>query len=255
MSPGGRGSGAASRLRGRVPRGPSAPAWHFALVHGAWHGAWCWERLIGPLRIAAMSRGPGAALRGHELGSRTTPTRSTARWAMPTTSCWSRTRWAGWSGRSIAARRPLRALVYLTALVPEPGLSFGDQLSASDGADPAVRGRPGGRRRRGARTGPTRRPPRASCTATCRPRTRAGPSSACALRPRDPRPSRRPRRPPGCAWSRSSARTTAVVSPAWSRRVARERLGVEPVELPSGHFPMITHPEQLADALAQLDSE
>jgi pimeloyl-ACP methyl ester carboxylesterase len=46
-----------------------------------------------------------------------------------------------------------------------------------------------------------------------------------------------------------------VVSPSWSRRVARERLGVEPVELPSGHFPMITHPELLADALAQLDSE
>ena len=46
-----------------------------------------------------------------------------------------------------------------------------------------------------------------------------------------------------------------VVSPSWSRRVARERLGVEPIELPSGHFPMITHPEPLADALAQLDSE
>jgi pimeloyl-ACP methyl ester carboxylesterase len=30
---------------------------------------------------------------------------------------------------------------------------------------------------------------------------------------------------------------------------------VEPVELPSGHFPMITHPELLADALAQLDSQ
>ena len=50
-------------------------------------------------------------------------------------------------------------------------------------------------------------------------------------------------------------RTTPCVSPSWSRRVARERLGVEPVELPSGHFPMITHPEPLADALAQLDSE
>jgi pimeloyl-ACP methyl ester carboxylesterase len=46
-----------------------------------------------------------------------------------------------------------------------------------------------------------------------------------------------------------------VVSPSWSRRVARERLGVEPIELPSGHFPMITHPEQLADALAQLDAK
>jgi hypothetical protein len=28
----------------------------FALIHGAWHGAWCWERLIGPLRD-----------RGHEV--------------------------------------------------------------------------------------------------------------------------------------------------------------------------------------------
>jgi hypothetical protein len=22
----------------------------FALIHGAWHGAWCWERLLAPLR-------------------------------------------------------------------------------------------------------------------------------------------------------------------------------------------------------------
>jgi hypothetical protein len=43
-----------------------------------------------------------------------------------------------------------------------------------------------------------------------------------------------------------------VVSPAWSRRVARERLGVEPIEIPTGHFPMITHPQLLADELARL---
>jgi pimeloyl-ACP methyl ester carboxylesterase len=46
-----------------------------------------------------------------------------------------------------------------------------------------------------------------------------------------------------------------LVSPDWSRRVARERLGVEPVEIPTGHFPMITHPELLADRLAQLDAQ
>jgi pimeloyl-ACP methyl ester carboxylesterase len=46
-----------------------------------------------------------------------------------------------------------------------------------------------------------------------------------------------------------------VVSPDWSRRVARERLGVEPVEIPTGHFPMITHPELLADRLAELDAQ
>ena len=28
----------------------------FALVHGAWHGAWCWERLLEPLE----RRGHGA---------------------------------------------------------------------------------------------------------------------------------------------------------------------------------------------------
>lgn len=48
--------------------------------------------------------------------------------------------------------------------------------------------------------------------------------------------------------------TDRIVSPAWSRRVARERLGVEPVELPGGHFPMITHPELLAERLARLDA-
>ena len=46
-----------------------------------------------------------------------------------------------------------------------------------------------------------------------------------------------------------------IVSPAWSRRVARERLGVEPIELPTGHFSMVSHPERLAAALAQLDAE
>jgi pimeloyl-ACP methyl ester carboxylesterase len=45
-----------------------------------------------------------------------------------------------------------------------------------------------------------------------------------------------------------------LLSPAWSRTAARHRLGVEPVELPAGHFPMITHPELLAESLARLDA-
>ena len=39
------------------------------------------------------------------------------------------------------------------------------------------------------------------------------------------------------------------VNPAWMRRVARERLGVEPVELAAGHFPMISAPDALAEVL------
>jgi pimeloyl-ACP methyl ester carboxylesterase len=37
--------------------------------------------------------------------------------------------------------------------------------------------------------------------------------------------------------------------PDWERFMARELLGVEPIELPTGHFPMVEDPERLADVL------
>ncbi len=43
-----------------------------------------------------------------------------------------------------------------------------------------------------------------------------------------------------------------TLAPAWQRRAARERLGVEPVELPGGHCPHVSRPEALADALESL---
>jgi pimeloyl-ACP methyl ester carboxylesterase len=43
-----------------------------------------------------------------------------------------------------------------------------------------------------------------------------------------------------------------TIQPAWSRRAARERLGVAPVELPGGHCPYVSRPQELADVLAVL---
>jgi pimeloyl-ACP methyl ester carboxylesterase len=40
-----------------------------------------------------------------------------------------------------------------------------------------------------------------------------------------------------------------TIQPAWSRRVARERLGVEPVEIDGGHCPHVSRPSALAQAL------
>jgi pimeloyl-ACP methyl ester carboxylesterase len=37
--------------------------------------------------------------------------------------------------------------------------------------------------------------------------------------------------------------------PDWERYLAREQLGIEPIELPGGHFPMVEQPERLADVL------
>jgi len=43
-----------------------------------------------------------------------------------------------------------------------------------------------------------------------------------------------------------------TISPDWSRRTARERLGVEAIELPGGHCPYLSRPLQLAAVLIKM---
>ena len=43
-----------------------------------------------------------------------------------------------------------------------------------------------------------------------------------------------------------------TISPDWSRRIARKRLGVEAIELPGGHCPYLSRPLQLADILIKI---
>jgi pimeloyl-ACP methyl ester carboxylesterase len=40
-----------------------------------------------------------------------------------------------------------------------------------------------------------------------------------------------------------------AIAPAWSRRIARERFGVEALELPGGHSPFLSRPAELAALL------
>jgi pimeloyl-ACP methyl ester carboxylesterase len=46
-----------------------------------------------------------------------------------------------------------------------------------------------------------------------------------------------------------------IFEPAWERFMARELLGIEPIEIPGGHFPMAEDPEGLADLLERLAHE
>jgi pimeloyl-ACP methyl ester carboxylesterase len=46
-----------------------------------------------------------------------------------------------------------------------------------------------------------------------------------------------------------------VVPPDWQRRVAQEELRVEPIELESGHSPMLSCPVALAQVLDRLAVE
>jgi pimeloyl-ACP methyl ester carboxylesterase len=51
------------------------------------------------------------------------------------------------------------------------------------------------------------------------------------------------------------AREDELFDDRWSRWIARNLLGVEPIELPGGHFPMLEHPARLADALETVSGE
>ncbi len=44
----------------------------------------------------------------------------------------------------------------------------------------------------------------------------------------------------------------AVIRPEWQRHLARDVLGVEPLELGTGHSPMLSHPAELASLLDTL---
>jgi hypothetical protein len=44
----------------------------------------------------------------------------------------------------------------------------------------------------------------------------------------------------------------AAIAPDWSRRTARERLGVEPVELRGAHSPFLARPALLAETLLEV---
>ena len=63
-----------------------------------------------------------------------------------------------------------------------------------------------------------------------------------------PRPDTWPHVPATCI----IAREDRTIRPDWLRQAARERLSVEPVEVPGGHCPHVSRPELVADILDRL---
>jgi pimeloyl-ACP methyl ester carboxylesterase len=59
----------------------------------------------------------------------------------------------------------------------------------------------------------------------------------------------RPSAPPARPSTYVLPRQDRTLRPAWMGTAARERLGVEPIEIDAGHFPHVSQPDALADIL------
>jgi len=109
---------------------------NYLLVHGAWHGAWCWRRVLPPLtaaghRVHALTL-TGVGERAHLLG----PAIDLETHIADVTAAMDAEEmdevilvvhsYAGMLGTAVADRRPqrLRHLVYLDAVLPKPGESW-----------------------------------------------------------------------------------------------------------------------------------
>lgn len=226
----------------------------FCLIHGSWHGKWCFERLTPCLEAAGHralavelpSDRPGTTcseyaevvaaeleedddqviLVGHSFGGLTIPL--------------------------VPALRPVHRLVYLAALIPKPGMSMTEQFESGEEAIVFEGGRelnPEGTLSLWSDREAAIAAMYHDCTpedatwawSKLRPQSRAAQNEICPLNEL-----------PDIPASYVVCRDDRMASTEWGRRTARARLGTDPVEIDGGHSPFLSRPRELADLLAGL---
>ena len=215
------------------------------LVHGGGFGAWCWNLLIPELEarghpaatvdLTPDDQAGGAArcaeavcrafaeiddlvLVGHSIAGLITPL--------------------------VAVARPVRRMIFLHTLLPRPGCSVADQLMTEpDMFNPELfSARAPFREDEGVAAHFLFHdcPPEVAHAAFTRLRPEPG-KLGQEVTPLAAWPDT-PRTYIVCAGDR-------IATPAWARRAAHERLGVEPIEISGGHCPFLSRPRQLAEVL------
>ena len=227
----------------------------FGLVHGAWHGAWCFDDLIPELEAA-----------GHEAVAVDMPidTVSTpADWARVVVSALEDKHDLVLVGHSmaglviplVAEALPVRQLTYLAGVLRGPGRSLAQDYEDGVGADMTPPEFTGEGLQRG--DGFTWwDPPQAAVAAMyhdCKPET----ARLAASKLRRQYASHWTDVSPQQDWPRVPAayvlgQDDRVVSATWARRVVPQWLGVKPIELPGGHSPFLARPRELARVLTRI---
>jgi pimeloyl-ACP methyl ester carboxylesterase len=223
------------------------------LVHGAWHGSWCWRRVVPRLWAAGHRVLPvtltGLGERAHQLSPGITLTTHVADvvTAVRAEEC----RDAVLVGHSYAGlvvtgaadqlEDAVGALVYVDAVVPSPGECWSTRNSAQVQAD---------RRAAIAATGVLPPPPAAAFGLT-------GADADWVDRRQTPQPGGvydDPLAFDGAGWAARPRTFVDCTSPPLptidpSRERVRTEAGWEVVELATGHDPMVSAPAELAGVL------
>ncbi len=213
----------------------------FCLVHGAWHGGWAWD-VVRPELESRGHRVVAPHLPCEDVGAGVEEYAAVVRDAL------------GGAGDAIVVGHslggltiplvPARRLVFLCAYVPEPGRALLERGADAWGpgfAESTVRDE-------------LDRSYWPDLDAAAR--DLQYPPEAAGLTAKLRRQARRPIADPSPLAALPDVERTFVVCtsdyaipPDFQRRVAREELGVEPVELETGHSPMLTLPRELATVL------
>jgi pimeloyl-ACP methyl ester carboxylesterase len=149
----------------------------------------------------------------------------------------------------VAARRPVRSLVFVGALLPQPGRTLADLFAAEPMILPgATDGVEAGEDK--LRRWTDEREARAHLWHDADDATAAW--AFRALRPQSVTPYFEPfplDAYPDCERTYVVCRDDRTVSPDWGREAAPRILGVDAVEIDGGHSPGIVRPAELADLL------
>jgi pimeloyl-ACP methyl ester carboxylesterase len=217
----------------------------FSLVHGGGLGGWCWDEL----REELSARGYDSAavdLTPDDFGAGAVHCATIVEKSLPPGSdpVLVGHSIAGLFLPLVAARRPVRRLVFLHALLPQPGRSVADQMSEeADMFNPAMfeAAAPFWEDEDVAREFLFHDCPEKVASMAFH---RLRPEPAVLGREISPLD-----RWPSVSVAYIVCQEDRTATPTWARRAARERLGVAPIELPGGHCPMLSRPRALADAL------
>jgi pimeloyl-ACP methyl ester carboxylesterase len=234
------------------PEGTLSSSPTLVLVHGGFHGAWCWELLIGELQALgyratamdlpiedpqcgsddyadvvcdAIGAEESVVLVGHSMGGLVIPV--------------------------AASRRPTAGMVFLCAELPVAGLSLRESRSAHPKAS-----WPENTRFTYDHEGRVVADPqvcRQLFFNDCRPDLQQW--AIDRIRPQATKPLTEPSSLsvwPNVPSRYIACRDDRAVPAAWAREVVPERLGSQPIEIEGGHSPFLSRPKDLALALHEI---